>query len=158
MIKKVVQIGFPVFLVVLLFSLRSVGAYLGSHPSIPQEKEIVNVNLDENKLMNLVQAWRVKNNLPEYTKSIKTCGVASIRLDEVSNDFSHDSFLKRSKQEDYWGYNHVGENLAKDHRSENLMLDAWLNSASHEANLKDNYTESCIRCSGSTCVQIFAGY
>lgn len=158
MIKKVVQIGFPILLVILLFTLRSVGAYLGSHPSISQEKEIANVNLDENKLMNLVQSWRVKNNLPEYTKSIKTCGVASIRLDEVSIDFSHDSFLERSKDEDYWGYNHVGENLAKDYRSESQTLNEWLHSASHEANLKDNYTESCIRCSGSTCVHIFAGY
>lgn len=106
----------------------------------------------ETELFSLVQQWRVENDLPQYEIDEKLCKYASVRLTEIQSDWSHSGFKKQSREA---GFNHTAENLGKDFQKPESMLNAWLNSETHRANLDRDYTHSCIKCENQHCVHWF---
>ncbi|GEM_PF-1834256 len=139
-----------IIVVFALFVLRDYAANMGE-PNQPKE-----FFLKEPVLFELVNDYRLKKDLPPLKKSIMTCGIASIRLDEVMYDWSHNGFFSLTESNDNWQYSKVGENLSRHWESERDTLDEWLSSPKHKENLDYPYTESCIQCEGTVCVQIFA--
>lgn len=110
------------------------------------------VPLSADKLFQLVNEWRVQNGYQEYKKSDFACSVASKRLPEVKENWSHEGFYyKRFCQECT-----LSENLAKGQPSEKETLKNWVNSPSHLANLQRTYTHACIVTDGDYFVQIFS--
>ena len=113
-----------------------------------------------NILWDLVNNWRIESKLRPFKRDNRLCILAKIRVKEILSDFGHDGFNKKFmgntfKNDGYWKYSKLGENLAKFVTDEDVILNMWLNSASHAANLKDNYLYSCIECESGYCVQMF---
>lgn len=103
----------------------------------------------------IIQEWRLKNNLPEYRISDSMCRIADKRLDQIKVNFSHDGFYADDLC-DRWCS--IAENLAEGASSGfNYML-AWERSASHSANLKKDYTHTCVATDGDYIVHIFGYY
>lgn len=136
--------------------------YVAFNPSITEKLQIYETpqvvqiaNMDENRLFDLVQEWRIAEGYSKYSKTESVCDIATIRLDKIKKFFSHDGFKEMNSRHDYFGYNHLGENLIQNQKDEESALKGWLSSPLHLKNLKDDFTESCIRCEGTYCVQIF---
>ena len=118
----------------------------------------VKTDLDASTLYSLIQKWRADNGLNQYETAEGLCKIASLRLEQVKEDWSHSQFQGNWTWE-YTKMARVGENLAKDYTFEGLLLIDWLKSPTHRANLDDkNFDYSCIRCSGTYCVQMFGSY
>lgn len=114
---------------------------------------------DEMELFSLIQNWRKINGYEVYIWDNELEDTALKRLQQIKQDWSHSGFWNISKEKmcgvkDCW----YGENLAKDSYDEQLLLDTWLKSPTHEANLKANYGATYIACEDSYCVQIFRSY
>lgn len=105
----------------------------------------------EDRLWDLIQNWKK----PPYEKSEFLCSIASTRLEEVKANWSHQGF---EADRFCTGDCYIGENLVKNFSYEPVAFNSWLTSASHRENLDANYTHSCLKCSDSTCVQIFGYY
>jgi hypothetical protein len=70
------------------------------------------------------------------------CGFAELRLSEIHTDWSHKG-LNRVFW--YWPtFNQAAENLARGQQDEIQVYNDWSKSASHSANLKGDWTESCL--------------
>lgn len=102
-----------------------------------------------------VNSWRKTNGYNEYKKSEFACSIAEKRLPEIKVNWSHEGFYYGKYCTDCY----LSENLSKNFFYEPdapLILDAWVNSASHLENLKKDYTHSCIKCESGFCVHIFS--
>jgi uncharacterized protein YkwD len=157
MIKQITKIIIALlfccsFLINVLFVF-----YIRSLNSSLKEKKVVFIKLDtlnEDKLWDTVQDWRIANNLTPYIKDEELCILARMRLPEIKKDWSHNGWLNRLPSR----YSKYAENLARGYTDETAVLDAWLKSASHAANLKDNYTNSCIQTDDTYAVQLFRSF
>jgi uncharacterized protein YkwD len=118
-------------------------------PTIPDQ-------IDENKLWSLIQDWRVRNNLKPYIKDQRLCEIASVRLKDIQTDWSHKKFIAKR----FCGnsYCKIAENLAWAYVYPETLLDTWLNSLSHAANLKANYRYSCIVTNSDYTIQVFGNF
>lgn len=105
----------------------------------------------ENTIFGLVQGFRVNNLMNPYVKSELLCNIAQTRLKDVEKKFSHEGFRADRFCKDCF----MGENIAENYTDEQVLLDAWLNSASHSANLHAPFSKSCIKTDGNKVVQIF---
>lgn len=92
--------------------------------------------------------------MSEYRENDYLCKVADTRVSQIKTEFSHRLF---KEIKDSGGFTTIGENLAED-SSEQSMLNGWLLSASHSAALHDNYSDTCVKCDGRYCVQLFGKY
>lgn len=102
----------------------------------------VKKKLDGGYLFNLVNAYRRGKGLQEMTWWHKLCEYSTERSAEIKTDWSHDGYQADAK--DGTVYSKVcpecvrtGENLAKDYWTEEEILQAWMNSPTHKANLDD---------------------
>ena len=152
--KKVVK---SIFLVLLTLFIFTSGVVLGrlSSPNSTSPK-IEEVKLNEEKLWNIVNAWREENNLRPYTKNDRLCDIAKIRSnDPLINEKlldDHKGFIER-----YKNYPSViGENMAKDWKNEQSTLKAWIDSPTHLKNLQESFSYSCIKTKGDLVIQIFS--
>src|SRR6185437_1221437 len=107
--------------------------------------------LNSDTLWSLVQKWRTDNGFQPYIKDQNLCSYASQRAIQIKSDFSHSGFSIK----DICGGNACSgaENLAEGYYSEQDTLTAWIKSPDHLSDLKYNYTNSCIECSGLYCAQ-----
>lgn len=112
---------------------------------------IMETGLDAEVMWLLVQNWRTENKLPKYQDSEVACSIADTRIKETSNNFSHEGFEADRFCTDCY----IGENLVESPTNETRALRMWLSSEGHLANLKRNFTHSCIKCDNNRCVQIF---
>jgi len=163
--KSFVFLVLLVFLAVTAFISRS--KTLNAFPSATPSPSPVLANvvvdygkryLDEDELWDTVNNWRKISGFNEFVKSDRLCNVASERIVEVQNDWSHDGFrgtASKIGREGEW----IGENLSKHSNDDLLTLNAWLNSPSHKENLANkNFRSSCIKTDGVYAVQIFSNY
>lgn len=160
MIKKIVLTIFaliPFAFILLFLSVPSFSSKFNWFSNEPYPVPTIYL-FSEDRLYDLVQTWRKENNLSTYIKSEVTCKVASQRLIEVQDNFSHEGFFENTKNNNYYGYSLIGENLAENWASEEVTLKKWLESPKHLENLKKPFTESCIKCLGNSCVHIFGVY
>jgi uncharacterized protein YkwD len=110
--------------------------------------------IEKNSLMVLIQDWRIQNGLKEYKESSLLCKIASLRLEEIKTDWSHDGFYKMAS---YCGTMKctLGENLARGFASSKDTLNGWLNSPTHKKNLETKFEYTCLETDGNYVVQIF---
>ena len=114
---------------------------------------------DEHKIWLSIQSWRAVQQKRQYDESALLCKYAYQRLNEVQTDWSHDGFFPVSHEiKRQTGFTNTGENLAHNIYTNDGYLQQWLDSPSHKKNLDENFTESCLRCSGTYCVQLFGKY
>ena len=96
------------------------------------------------QVFSLVNQERVNNGLPELTWDSDMASYSDRRAMEIVTDFSHNSA---------GGKMNVGENIAKGAISPEMVMDGWMRSDGHRANiLNASYTKISVSCyyDGST--------
>ena len=101
-----------------------------------------------NKVLNLVNQERTKAGLSRLTLNSELSSVAQMKAEDMAKNryFSHNSPTYGSAfdmMKDYGiSYMTAGENIAKGQKSAEAVMNAWMNSQGHRANiLRDRYTE-----------------
>ncbi len=112
-------------------------------------------SLNADVLTKDVNDWRVKNGYQPFIQDQRLCNLANERLPEVKIDYSHKRFWDHTNE---FTYIKLGENLGEDWTNEQQLLNAWLQSPEHLANLQYPYTYSCIVTDGSFAVEEFANF
>lgn len=113
-------------------------------------------SLSSEKLMALVNDWRISQGFQPYSDSEFLCSVAKTRMLEVQINWSHEGFADRTNR--FCVDCYLAENLARYYYSEKETLTGWLKSLSHKENLDNNYTHSCIVTDSNYVVHIFGYY
>lgn len=113
------------------------------------------IKISDEKLWNIVNNWRESKGFPRYQVDAGTCNLASARVIEIQNEYSHKMFFNHLND---FRHTLLGENLSDGYSNETEILDNWLNSPTHAKNLYDPFTHSCIKCLNNRCVHIFASY
>ncbi len=113
------------------------------------------IQLDENKLWNLVEVFRKTEEREPYVKDERVCKVTEERASEMKDELSepHKGFDERFKGAPFT----IAENNTGA-KSEEEALNNWLKSDAHASTLRTEYNYSCISCEGIYCVQIFTNY
>jgi len=100
-----------------------------------QSSESINAALSE--AFALVNAQRTASGLPALAWSDGLASAAQVRAQEITSYFSH----TRPDGSSWWTVNSTlqyGENLAKLYQSSSSVVDAWMNSPTHRANIMDS--------------------
>lgn len=118
-----------------------------------------NVDIDEDKLWDDVQNWRVSNNLTKFTTDDRLCDIADLRATELSAKGTidnHVGFVEKYKNNEYV----LSENLSQttNTNAEESILNGWLSSTSHRNALSGDWIYSCIKTEGNIAVQIFSSF
>ena len=104
-----------------------------------------NVHAFIKQVVNLVNAERAKEGLAPLTIDTKVQAAAQVRAMECEQSFSHtrpngSSFATALKEQNV-SYRSAGENIAWGQRSPEAVMNAWMNSAGHRANIMNpNFT------------------
>lgn len=117
----------------------------------PTNQEGINAG----KLSQIINKWRESENRKPFIRADDLCKYADKRAIEIQYEFSHWEFQSSMDSPYLENYSRVGENLSYDLPDEESTLNAWLNSASHAANLRYEYDHDCIVCRGTKCAHIF---
>ena len=97
------------------------------------------------QVVNLVNAERAKEGLAPLTVDTKVQAAAQVRAKECEKSFSHTrpngtSFATALKEQNV-SYRSAGENIAWGQRSPQEVVNAWMNSSGHRANIMNaNFT------------------
>lgn len=97
------------------------------------------------EVVDLVNAERAKEGLKPLTIDTKVQAAAQIRAKECEQSFSHtrpngSSFATALKEQNV-SYRSAGENIAWGQRSPEAVMNAWMNSQGHRANIMNpNFT------------------
>jgi len=118
--------------------------------------DTTSIQLNADKLFDMVNTYRASANLPAYQKEDRICKLADERVveiyDEIWVTYSMHSGLRR-RNLDYW----VWENLIYQN-TEEQALNWWINSPIHNKGLLSDMHYSCARCSGKSCVMLFTSF
>ncbi len=109
----------------------------------------------EDQLWKIINDWKKRTDKYEYIENEQLCITARKRLTQIKEDWSHDGMVSEARK---LPFNQVAENLSKDELNPYYIYSLWLNSPSHLENLEANYKYSCIQCSDTYCVQLFASF
>ena len=96
------------------------------------------------EVFNLTNQERANNGLPAYSWDSNMASYSDRRAKEIVTDYSHNSA---------GGKMNVGENIAKGAISPEMVMDGWMRSDGHRANiLNASYTKISVSCyyDGST--------
>lgn len=114
-------------------------------PEVPTENEVPNtsqtLSYEESEVVRLVNIERTKMGLEPFTISSKLSDVARLKSQDmaVNNYFSHTSPTYGSPFDmmKKYGitYKTAGENIAKGYLSAQSVVNGWMNSAGHKANI-----------------------
>ncbi len=86
--------------------------------------------IDTDIVLEDVNNFRLKNDLNSLVKNENLCNVAKVRLKEIPFNWSHNGFSAAR----FCAVNcMMGENLAKNYKTEQSIIDAWENSPEHKA-------------------------
>ena len=103
--------------------------------------------LDGGKLFNLVNQYRLENGSAQLSWYHPLCTYSQKRSQEIKDDWSHTGYLEDAKTDFYKivcpECFRTGENLAKDYKSEEMILKAWIKSPSHKKNLDEDWDWGC---------------
>ncbi|MGN0377943.1 MAG: CAP domain-containing protein [Suilimivivens sp.] len=127
-----------------------------SNPSIPEagkpdvpgtdnSEEAVEESL-AHQVVRLVNEERAKAGLPALTIDVNTEAAALVRAKEIKQSFSHTrpngSQFATALKEQGVSYRGAGENIAYGQKSPEAVMQAWMNSEGHRANiLNPKYTK-----------------
>lgn len=111
----------------------------GEVPNYGQRKQTQEEINFADKVFDLINAERTKNNLAPFKKLDAITEIANVRAWELSVSFGHSrpdgssaADLLYSKGLDY---SHIGENIAAGQATPEEVVKAWMNSASHRKNI-----------------------
>lgn len=115
------------------------------------------------RILELVNIERQKEGLSPLSYYSKGQAAADIRAKEIINTFSHTrpdgtNCFTALEGINYWS---AGENIALGHRSAEQVVDAWMNSPGHRANiLNENFTHLIVGYDheAKAWVQLFLGF
>ncbi len=111
--------------------------------------------LDSDKIFNLVNDYRVSQNLAPFEKNDEVCTLAQTRSTEIpaeiKNGTLHSGLYNRPLP--YW----IWEN-AKYGSNEEGTVAWWLASPLHHKSIVGDYKYSCVKCTGSYCSQLFTSF
>lgn len=146
-------------LLILAVFIDKMGTDKNSNLAVPVETPKSPYISDE-KLYDLIQAWRTANNLQRYEKNTNLCILADKRLDQIKDKYGHNGFAESVITENYFGFSEVSENINRSLGKESDVLSSWLGSKSHYEALVRPYLHSCVKClrhnEYNYCIQIFA--
>lgn len=131
------------------------------YPTAPPMQQ--NNQLSEDKLFSLVNEYRKSLGLQILSKDAQICGYARKRSIEIKNNWSHEGFQSDSKKNVLYAQacpncSHLGENLAKDIKIEEFILEAWKKSPTHNDNLiEPDYNIGCIQINENNYVALEMG-
>ena len=97
------------------------------------------------QVVNLVNEERAKEGLAPLTLDTKVSAAAQVRAQEIVTSFSHTrpdgtSFATALKEQNI-SYRRAGENIAWGQKSPEAVMNAWMNSSGHRANIMNtNFT------------------
>ncbi len=125
---------------------RAVADGIDSSKRIPTEKEIAG---QEEKVVSLINAVRVKFHLPELVMKKNLCKTAkghSINMASGKVEFGHAGFDKRARDLFQLGQHEAfGENVAYTYLMEDPLmasLEGWMNSQGHRENILGDFNET----------------
>lgn len=114
----------------------------------------------EREVVRLVNIERAKNGLPELAQDEELGKATDIRAKELDTVFSHTRpdgtkcFTVLDELDIEYGW--AGENIASGYRSPAEVVDGWMNSTGHRANiLSENYTKIGVGFDDYNWVQLF---
>lgn len=92
-----------------------------------------------------INKLREEHDLPPVQTSKETCEFAQTRAQEITNNFNHDGFIERLKNDSfpYKTYTFVTENIQMN-SDESTIVDLWIKSPDHKKNLLADTPEICI--------------
>lgn len=121
-------------------------------PISVSSKSSSNINLGGGitSMMQQINDYRWSKGLAPVQAESNTCGFAQTRANEITSDFSHAGFTNRlnSHSLPYPSYTLVNENLAMD-SNQSDVVNLWIHSPEHEANLTANTPYGCVEGSGN---------
>jgi len=137
--------------------------YPGERISIPSANS--NTRILETEVIRLVNEARKSNGLAALTENWELSRVARFKSEDMRDNkyFSHQSPTYGSPFEmmKNFGirYNYAGENIAMGYKTAKSVVDGWMNSPGHRANiLNRNYKSIGVGyCSGNYWTQMFIG-
>lgn len=119
----------------------------GASPA-PSEQPTAQITVDKNlqRLVDLVNQERAKAGLAPLTMVEETNTAAGIRAKEIYNKFAHErpdgSKYRTVLDQCNVSYSYCGENVAYGYRSPDAVMDGWMNSEGHKANiLNERFTK-----------------
>ncbi len=101
-------------------------------------------------VIDLVNEERAKEGLSPLEMNETLMGGCEIRAEELVEKFSHtrpDGSSCYTVVKDDYGYSYIGENIAEGYTSPEHVMNGWMNSSGHRANiLKKEYEEIGVGC------------
>lgn len=159
--KRLIISGVFVIVLGLGFLLYIAISSQSGYPTAPTMQQ--NTQLSEDKLLTLVNDYRKSLGLQVLSKDAQICGYARKRSMEIKDNWSHEGFQSDSKKNVLYAQacpncSHLGENLAKDIKVEEFILDAWKKSPTHNDNLiSSNYNVGCVQINENNYVALEMG-
>lgn len=112
-------------------------------PQVPEPAPVVEEVSDP--VLAEINEYRKEFGLAPYIESPETCAFAEYRAKEVLRGWNHEGFLSTTTRESFYGPRHVAaENLAKNYEAQDVV-EAWIESPTHEANLRRYLKNACVR-------------
>jgi uncharacterized protein YkwD len=110
-------------------------------------KKTVIVPQDDKKIyiMNAINNYRQSKGLSTISTNNLTCSFATVRAQEIANNFSHGGFQTRLSNHSlpYPNYSLVTENIAET-SDYTKVVELWANSAGHAENMRANTPYVCV--------------
>lgn len=104
------------------------------------------ITFDSQRLWTLINDYRKNKNLPEIKQDQTLCAFADKRAKQIADDWSHEGFneVSPTSKDVCPECKVVGENLARDYFTPEEILQAWLESPTHKANLTYSFNIGCL--------------
>lgn len=131
-----------------LFSITSAAS---SAQSAKPEK-----SLSANLIFDLINQHRTTIGKPAFSKDPQICSIAQARGPELYDEI----FVTHTMHAGFYKLNlpyRATENLAH-YKSEEIIVNWWLNSPIHRKAIESDHTHSCGACYGNSCSQIFTSF
>jgi hypothetical protein len=138
------------------FNLCVNSLFLKSYFIKPKKDSIItSYKFNEKQVEYLLQKRQISLKKPLYIESQFLCDMASIRLEEIQINWSHEGFsAKRFCPKDCI----IGENLARGYLTESMIIVAWENSPSHLYELNYPYKYFCVKSQNNYTVLTLGNY
>ncbi len=111
--------------------------------------------LNADVLFSMSNSYRTSHGLVAFQKDERVCSLAAQRAPEIGAEISegHMHSGKNSHNFPFW----FTENIIS-MNSEAAAFNWWINDPIHHDAIVGNYTNSCVACSGNSCVQEFTNF
>lgn len=132
-------------------------AILGRSVSYSESLPEITITFDTQGLWSLINNYRQEKNLSVLQEEPSLCDFAQKRVEQIAIDWSHDGFNRDSSdpQKVCPKCEGLGENLAKSYYTPEEVMQAWLESPTHRANLDYPFDLTCLKVYSPNNYEIF---